>query len=226
MIKCLNVSKIYMVGGSPFYAIKNVNLEIKEGEMVAICGRSGAGKSTLLHIIGCLDNFEKGKYILHGRDISVLSASEMAKLRNETIGFVLQDFSLINHRSVLFNVEAPMLFNKTPYFEMKGRALSALQKMGMEKYEKQDVVNLSGGQRQRVAIARALVNHPSIILADEPTGNLDSTTAKEILGVLKILNNQGTTIVVVTHDERVAQTCNRIIYINDGCISESPYNIK
>ena len=216
MMQCSNISKIYLVGDAPFYALRDVNLEIRDGEMVAVCGRSGAGKSTLLHILGCLDTFEKGKYCLNGKDVTSLNAAEMARLRNKTIGFVLQDFSLINHRSVLFNTEAPMLFNRTPFSQMKERAMDALRKMGMEKHAKKDVVNLSGGQRQRVAIARALVNQPSVILADEPTGNLDSGTAKEILNVFAELHRQGTTVVIVTHDERVAETCDRTILIHDG----------
>ena len=184
--------------------------------MVAVCGQSGAGKSTLLHILGCLDTFEEGTYRLDGIDVSSMNAAEMARMRNKKIGFVLQDFSLINHRSVLFNVESPMLFNKTPHSRMKEKALEALEKMEMEKLYKQDVVNLSGGQRQRVAIARALVNQPSVILADEPTGNLDSAMAREILGVFGDLHRQGTTIVIVTHDERVAAVCDRTIFIHDG----------
>jgi len=218
MIKLRDVSKIYYTSENLFYALNSVNLDIHQGEMIAICGRSGAGKSTLLHILGCLDTFEKGKYYLQDKDVSSLGQTQMAKIRNEMIGFVLQDFSLINHRSVLYNVEGPMLFNKTPYSQMKPRAMQALEQLHMESQAKKDVVNLSGGQRQRVAIARAIVNAPKIIMADEPTGNLDSSTAQDIMQVFKELNDRGTTIIIVTHDDKVAKCCDRIINIHDGKI--------
>lgn len=218
MIKMQNVSKIYHISENLFYALDNVSIEIHKGEMVAICGRSGAGKSTLLHILGFLDTFEKGKYYFNNKDVSSINNIQMAKIRNETIGFILQDFSLINHRSVLYNVEVPMLFNKTPVSLMKDKAMQALDQMNMASHAKKDVVNLSGGQRQRVAIARAIVNNPSVILADEPTGNLDSITSKDIIQVFQELHRIGTTVIIVTHDEKVAKCCDRIISIYDGKI--------
>lgn len=218
MITINGVSKIYKIDNKPFYALNKVSLNIKSGEMLAIQGRSGAGKSTLLHILGCLDTFDEGVYELAGQDIGHKSAGELARIRNEKIGFVLQDFSLVNHQTALFNVKAPMLFNKTPFRDMKTRALNALEAVGAKDQADKQVENMSGGQRQRVAIARALVNDPPIILADEPTGNLDSITSKEIIGVFRELNKNGKTVIIVTHDETIAACCSRRIYISDGKI--------
>jgi len=216
MIKLNNISKIYNIAGNPFYALNKINLEIKAGEMVAIQGRSGAGKSTMLHILGCLDTFEEGSYFLNGIDITKQTPSQLAKIRNETIGFVLQDFSLINHQTALYNVKAPLLFNKTPFSQMKDKALKALESTGVIDQANKKVTNMSGGQRQRVAIARAIVNNPSIILADEPTGNLDSTTAAEIMNIFTSLNKDGKTVIIVTHDDIVASYCARKIALSDG----------
>jgi len=216
MIKLNNISKIYNIAGNPFYALNKINLEIKAGEMVAIQGRSGAGKSTMLHILGCLDTFEEGNYFLNGIDIAKQTPSQLAKIRNETIGFVLQDFSLINHQTALYNVKAPLLFNKTPFSQMKDKALKALESTGVIDQANKKVTNMSGGQRQRVAIARAIVNNPSIILADEPTGNLDSTTAAEIMNIFTSLNKDGKTVIIVTHDDIVASYCARKIALSDG----------
>ncbi len=218
MIVAENLSKIYPNGNEPFYALKQVSMTVADGEMVAIMGKSGAGKSTLLHVLGCLESFEEGRYVLDGQDVTALSARKLAKIRNEKIGFVMQDYSLLNQRSVLFNVCAPMLFNKTPYRQMKPLALAALDSVGVGDCAEKNVVNLSGGQRQRVAIARALVNGAPLILADEPTGNLDSRTAAEIMALFGTLHGQGKTILIVTHDEQVASYCDRTVRISDGIL--------
>lgn len=218
MIELNKVSKIYNIAGNLFYALNKINLEIKAGEMIAIQGRSGAGKSTMLHILGCLDTFEEGSYFLNGIDIAKQTPSRLAKIRNEHIGFVLQDFSLINHQTALYNVKAPLLFNNTPFSQMKDKALKALESTGVISQANKKVTDMSGGQRQRVAIARAIVNNPSIILADEPTGNLDSTTAAEIMNIFTSLNKEGKTVVIVTHDDIVASYCTRKIILSDGKI--------
>ena len=216
MIQLNDISKIYNINGEPFYALNKVSLHIEKGEMVAVRGRSGAGKSTLLHIMGCLDTYDHGSYVIDSMNTAHASSSDLAHIRNEKIGFVLQDFSLINHRTALYNVKAPMLFNKTPFREMNGKAIKALTDLGIAEQAGKKVENMSGGQRQRVAIARAMVNNPPIILADEPTGNLDSTTAAEIMDIFKKLNSRGKTVVVVTHDEAVASYCSRQIVLSDG----------
>lgn len=218
MIKLNKVSKIYNIAGNLFYALNKVNLEIRSGEMIAIQGRSGAGKSTMLHILGCLDTFEEGSYFLNGIDIAKQTPSKLAKIRNENIGFVLQDFSLINHQTALYNVKAPLLFNNTPFSQMKDKALKALESTDVISQANKKVTDMSGGQRQRVAIARAIVNNPSIILADEPTGNLDSTTAAEIMNIFTSLNKDGKTVIIVTHDDIVASYCTRKIILSDGKI--------
>ena len=221
MIELKNISKKYGTKDNAFYALKNINLEIEEGSFIAIMGRSGAGKSTLLQIIGCLDLFDTGEYILDNYRIQEMHDSQLARIRNDKIGFVFQDFSLLNQQSVLFNVMLPMYFNKTPYKQMKERALHSLEIVGLLDHTKKKAHQLSGGQRQRVAIARAIVNSPSIILADEPTGALDSETSKHIMDLFQRLNEIGLTIIVVTHDQAVADYCSRIITINDGKIIQN-----
>ena len=221
MIRLEGISKTYKTADGLFYALNNIDLYIKSGESVAIRGRSGAGKSTLLHILGCLDTYSKGRYFLDGNDLSEKSAAEEARLRNQYFGFVLQDFSLINHQTALYNVMAPMFFNKTPIRQMRERAMTALEAMGVADQAKKNITNMSGGQRQRVAIARAIVNNPSIILADEPTGSLDSRTTKEVLTLLNELKTEtGVTVIQVTHSEEAALMTDRIIKICDGRISE------
>ncbi|MBQ7321629.1 MAG: ABC transporter ATP-binding protein [Clostridia bacterium] len=218
MIQMEHISKIYQVGDAPFYALRDVSLHIGAGEMVAVRGRSGAGKSTLLHIIGGLDTPDEGRYMLNGLNVGEATDAGLARIRNEQIGFVLQDFSLIDHRSTLYNVTVPMLFGKTPFSQMKTKALDALEAVGVSDQAHKAVSDMSGGQRQRVAIARALVNDPPVILADEPTGNLDSETTEEIMKLFVSLHERGKTVVIVTHDEHVASFCDRSITISDGKI--------
>jgi len=221
MIQLEHISKIYPVGSDKFYALKDVSLHIEKGEFVAIQGASGSGKTTLLNIIGCMDSCSEGTYLLEGEDVSKLSDSKTSAIRNQKIGFVLQDFALIDNQTVLYNVMLPLLFSKTPYKDVKEKALNALYTVGIVNQSKKKANQLSGGQRQRVAIARAIVNDPAIVLADEPTGQLDSTTSMQIMEILKTLNDKGITAVVVTHDDSVARCARRIIRVSDGKITES-----
>jgi len=217
MIKLSNVSKSYNLGKSnKFEVLKNVTLEIKDGEFVAIIGKSGAGKSTLLHIISCIDSFEQGEYLLDGTNIKKLNENKRALIRNEKIGVVMQDFALVEDFSALENVMLPLDFAKKKRPNKRSLAENALSSMGMGNITNKSVNCLSGGQKQRVAIARAIVNNPDIILADEPTGALDSKTGGEIIELLKEINTNGTTVVIVTHDMNIARQCGRIIEISDG----------
>lgn len=220
MIKIDNISKIYRMGRDDFYALDNVSLEIAGGDFLAVRGTSGSGKTTLLHILGCLDSYSGGTYILDGMDVGKLSDDKKAALRNKKIGFVLQDFALINNKTVLYNVMVPLLFGKTPFKKIKSMALEALDRVGIKDQAGKRANQLSGGQRQRVAIARAIVNNPEIILADEPTGSLDSENSRQIMNLLKTMNDGGITVVVVTHDDKVASFCKRQLFIEDGKITE------
>ena len=220
MIEIKNIDKTYNKGkANAFQALKDVSLTIEDGEMVAIIGKSGAGKSTLMHIIGCIDDFESGTYILNGEDISSIKEGKRAKIRNKDIGIVMQDFALVEDYTAIENVMIPLYFSKGKLLESKKSiAKKALEKVGIGELASKRVNKLSGGQKQRVAIARAIVNNPSILLADEPTGALDVKTSAEIMGVFKELNEQGITVIIITHDMEVAEGCERVIEISDGQI--------
>ncbi|MCC6794203.1 MAG: ABC transporter ATP-binding protein [Candidatus Hydrogenedentes bacterium] len=219
MIEVQSVCKKYDLGGQIVAALDNVSLTIHDGEMAAITGPSGSGKSTLMHILGCLDTPDSGVYRLGGENVAGMSSDELADIRNRRIGFVFQTFNLLPRLSALENVELPLLYAQRE--EAKDIAAQALNTVGLADRMKHEPNQLSGGQRQRVAIARAIVTNPTMILADEPTGNLDSKTGQEILALFKKLNEDGRTIVMVTHDSGVAQHCQRAIRIFDGKIVES-----
>ena len=217
MIKLQNVVKIYNPKkANEFTALKGVSTEISDGEMVAIIGKSGAGKSTLLHILACIDSYEDGEYYIDDSLVKKLSERKYAQIRNEKIGIVMQDFALVEDFSAIENLKIPLSFSKKKIKGKKEIALKALKSVGMDEYAKKACNKLSGGQKQRVAIARAIVNDPSMILADEPTGALDTKTSAEIMELFHELNEQGKTIIIVTHDPLVAEQCDRIIEISDG----------
>ncbi len=222
LIEIKKVDKIYRNGKQSFQALKKVDLSINEGEMVAIQGKSGAGKSTLLHIIGCVDTFDEGSYILDGIDVGKLSDRRLARIRNQKIGFVMQDFALVPKLSVYENISIPLyLSSNVNIRKIRDKVKKAAEEVGLAVQLDNNVNQLSGGQKQRVAIARAIVNTPKIILADEPTGALDVATAGEVIALLKRQNESGTTVIIITHDESVAETCSRIIRIKDGSILSS-----
>jgi len=220
IIKLNNISKVYDTGVVSVHALKDVNLTIEEGEYVAIMGQSGSGKSTLMNILGCLDNPSGGEYILDGIDVSKSAGNEVSKIRNKKIGFVFQSFNLIPRTSALKNVELPMIYAKMPKRERNARAVELLTKVGLADRLDHMPNEISGGQKQRIAIARALANEPSIILADEPTGNLDSASSVEIMNLFTQLNNEGVTVIVVTHEDEVAEYTRRIIRFRDGEVIE------
>lgn len=219
MITLENITKIYNKGkANEFEALHGVSCEIGDGELVAITGRSGAGKSTLLHILACIDSFQSGDFILDGEHIKGLSERRFADIRNRKVGMVMQDFALVEDFTALENVMIPLNFSKKRVKGKRERAMQALKMTGIDELAKKPCNKLSGGQKQRVAIARAIVNDPSVILADEPTGALDSKTSAEIMELFRTLNRQGRTIVIVTHDLALASECGRIIEISDGRI--------
>ena len=216
MIEIRNLTKTYNYNKqNAFTALKNISLTIEDGELTAIVGASGSGKSTLLNIIGCIDSAEEGECIIGGTDVNALGENGRTEFRSQNIGIVIQDFALIESYTVLDNVMMPTYFVKKRK-DTRDRALELLGRLGLGEMEKKTVSKLSGGQKQRVAIARALINEPSILLADEPTGALDSKTSAEIMELFRSLNEQGRTVVIVTHDMGIAEQCGRVIEISDG----------
>ncbi|HFE53524.1 MAG TPA: ABC transporter ATP-binding protein [Bacteroidetes bacterium] len=226
LIELRNIVKIYEVGLEQVHALRGVSLAIDQNEYVAIMGPSGSGKSTLMNILGCLDTPTSGEYFLKGEKVSDLPDDKLAEIRNREIGFVFQTFNLLPRASALHNVELPLIYNGTPAARRRQMALDALARVGLADRVHHRPNELSGGQRQRVAIARALVNNPSLILADEPTGNLDTRTGEEIMAIFQELYEQGNTVVLVTHEEYIAEHTNRIIRIRDGKIESDEPIVK
>ena len=220
VIDIKNIIKIYKIGNVRVGALRGVDLKIKEGEFAAIMGPSGSGKSTLMNIIGCLDIPTSGSYLLEDVDVSRLNDNRLAEIRNRKVGFVFQTFNLLSRSNTIGNVELPLIYSKrNPKISRKEFVSNAIKSVGLTGWEKHRPSELSGGQRQRVAIARALINNPSIILADEPTGNLDSRTGEEILAIFQNLNKEGKTILFVTHELELARHAQKIIYLRDGLIT-------
>jgi putative ABC transport system ATP-binding protein len=226
VIRTEALAKVYQMGAEEVHALCGIDVEIHKGEYVAIMGPSGSGKSTLMNLIGCLDSPSSGRYWLAGRLVSELDDDELAYIRNKEIGFVFQTFNLLPRATALHNVELPLIYNGTPSEERIERAKKALERVDLVPRMHHKPNELSGGQRQRVAIARALVNNPSIVLADEPTGNLDSKTGEEIMNLFENLHGQGNTIILVTHEMDIAQHAHRVIFIRDGKIASDEKVVK
>jgi len=223
LISIVDLRKIYRMGETEVRALDGVDMEVAAGEYLAIMGPSGSGKSTLMNLIGCLDTPTGGDYVLNGQQVSGLDDSELARIRNREIGFVFQTFNLLSRATALANVELPLIYARMPAAKRRQLAVEALEKVGLGDRIKHQPNELSGGQRQRVAVARALVNRPSILLADEPTGNLDSRTSEEIMALFDELNRAGNTIVLVTHEEDIASHAHRTIRLLDGrVVSDEP----
>lgn len=220
MITLRDITKVYEIGGERVCALSHASMDIAEGEFVSIVGPSGSGKSTMMNIIGCLDTADEGEYILDGISIEQYSEQELARIRNQKIGFIFQNFNLLPRLTAEENVELPLIYQKIPAAERKQRVQEALRRVELSHRMGHRPTELSGGQQQRVAIARALVTRPSLFLADEPTGNLDSRTGEEIMGLFHELHDRGNTIVLITHDAQVAEEADRKIRIRDGMVSE------
>ena len=226
LIDIIGIQKSYKVGNEIVQAIKNIDLQIDKGEYVALMGQSGSGKSTLMNIIGCLDSFTNGQYILNGTDVSLMTENKLAEVRNKEIGFVFQTFNLLPRMDALENVALPLVYAGLSKKERTARAEEVLIQVGLKDRMKHKPNELSGGQRQRVAIARGLVNNPSILLADEPTGNLDTKTSVEIMALFREIHKNGNTIVLVTHEEDIALNAKRIVRLRDGLIETDLINDK
>ncbi len=218
ILTVLDITKNYYLGDVVIEALRGVNLKIQEKEMLAILGPSGCGKSTLMHILGLLDEPTRGKVFLDGKDVSQLTENQRALLRNKHIGFVFQSFNLLARTTAIDNVELPLVYSNISSSERRKKAIETLKRVGLGDRLEHYPTQLSGGQQQRVAIARALVNNPRIVLADEPTGNLDSKSGVEIIKLLRQLNDEGNTIVIVTHDQNIAKNTKRIVYMKDGVV--------
>ncbi|MEH7253468.1 ABC transporter ATP-binding protein [Neobacillus niacini] len=221
IIQIKNMQKEYELGGETVLALQSVSLDIQKGDFISIIGPSGSGKSTFMNMIGCLDRPDSGEYLLDNEEIGKMKSSQLATIRNEKIGFIFQNFNLIAKLTAFENVELPLIYRGMKAAKRREMALEALEKVGLTDRAHHLPSQLSGGQQQRVAIARALVGHPPILLADEPTGALDSKTSKEILGILTSLNSQGHTIILITHDLDVAKKANRVVRIHDGQLYEN-----
>jgi putative ABC transport system ATP-binding protein len=219
LITTKDLTKVYHLEGEEVVAVNEVNLEVNEGEILAIMGPSGSGKSTLMNLLGCLDTPTAGSYFLMGKDVSKLNDDELAEIRNRRIGFVFQTFNLLPRATALHNVELPLVYSRVPPKKRRERALASLDSVGLTDRARHRPNELSGGQRQRVAIARALVTKPAIILADEPTGNIDSKSSEELMELLLALNEQGNTIIIVTHEHDIAQKTKRVVHLLDGRIT-------
>lgn len=219
IVQMEQITKHYRMGGQRYTALQHISLEVQEGEFVAIQGPSGSGKSTLMNIMGCLDTADSGTYLLEGRRVSAMNDNQLADVRNRRIGFIFQSYNLIPTLSAYDNVELPLIYRGVPGHERKKAVLDTLESVGLSGHLHHRPAELSGGQQQRVAIARALATNPSILLADEPTGALDSHTGKEIMALLAKLHAEGHTIILITHDQAVASYADRILYIRDGAIA-------
>lgn len=224
LITIKDIGRKYVIGTEVIHALKSVSLSINKGEFVALMGPSGSGKSTLMNILGCLDTPTKGQYVLNGIDVSRMSDNELAEVRNKEIGFVFQTFNLLPRSTSLDNVALPLIYAGASKKERDARAQTALENVGLGNRVTHKPNELSGGQRQRVAVARALINNPSIILADEPTGNLDTKTSIEIMGLLEEIHSRGNTIILVTHEEDIAQHAHRIVRMRDGLVENDYVN--